>query len=539
MENMALSSTIVESNLSRKLNQNESKSCNKSIDESNKIKCDGCKASYDMMDVNTGNGVPNSDLIHLCDYCSNNNQLCTEKKQQKSPMRSLIPKPSREIIIKSLRSRNITINGDIDVKTHLKGISISKSKSSVLLSDESSISVKKKIEQLEAQLSAIEKKPCKCSEVFNAKINMIEHTIKKNHEYIETEFKRFEHRFGDNVMNDGLSNYHSHLESINDSLSNSIDINDKIADIERTIKEDRLLMEQLFVNQMNAIQKMDENQKSIEIRDQTIKSCEALIELNATNDTFVQNQFNGIKNKIRKIERSMNLHTKIMHQLSGIAKRHNNTIITHLDLNEAYCNDIAMATGQLFNALNERSEIHDDINAHIQNKHSTDPLLEDGAWLNDGINAHTQNKHSTTPLLDGGTRLNDVITHTSQKQISDQHTNGTCTDNIHHGGNGKYTHNDHFIRIRPLRVNGHSDYSRLLIHTHTVNKNITMTEIRRCVGQALLECSGDFSTHSFVVTKLKYGKLNECSLVLILHKPLHVNEFKRFLFRNWPLLAGN
>lgn len=134
----------------------------------------------------------------------------------------------------------------------------------------------RKIESLEKRLSSIENSPCKCNQNTNP----------SNRESIENELNRFAPVF--KILENEYNK--DDMQSTNiDFLRLSVNFYDKISDIERIIREDRLLVEQLFVNQMNEIQ------QRIEIQEDTIKSCETLMELQASNDSLVNAQFNDIE----------------------------------------------------------------------------------------------------------------------------------------------------------------------------------------------------------------------------------------------------
>lgn len=221
----------------------------------------------------------------------------------------------------SLRSRDISIDASNSIARANKQNQPSKTKlnDSTTTMNETTLKLGKKIEQLEKRLISIENSTCKCSMNINAKLAEFERTMGEKYESIENQVTQHQSLITSVIapIDSNDSNFHSDFNI--DSLRFHINTNDKIADIERTIKEDRCLLEQLHVNQMTEIH------QHIKAQEQSMKSCETLIELNATNDTIVQNQFNSIKNKIREIGKTIHIQNKILFQINNIIKRHNNT----------------------------------------------------------------------------------------------------------------------------------------------------------------------------------------------------------------------
>lgn len=276
-----------------------------------------------------------------------------------------------------------------------------------------------------------------------------------------------------------------------DSLRFRINFADKIADIERTMKEDRLLVEQLFVNQMDTIK------NRMETQERTIKSCEALMELEATNDSFVENKFNALREKIDAIEITIRNHETILHNLNAIVTRHNNTLVTHFELNEAYCGDLVSG-----------SRLKCESNAIVNKQFGNGELKQSH---HDDITKHTQ-----MPELNRSKHSNDIRTKTIQEHSNIGSENVVCS-----------------IRTQPLRIGRRNDYQRIHIHVSNRNQYNNESEIRNSIARALVEYSNEFNAFKFVTCKLKYEPdthtLTECSFILLLPKPIHMNEFNRFL----------
>lgn len=250
------------------------------------MECDGCKNPFHESCLNFNGNSSNPDLIQLCSTCSNDNQICASKKtkgKKKSPAKSSIPTLISKTSVKSLRSRNISIDvSNVEENsTNQKSITqvdrsnvndVSTNQKSIGQNDENEIiHLKNKINALESRLSAQENLSCKCSD-NRLRITNLENAVKVYHEVI----------MNNHALSLNFNDSDFKMDFDIDSLRYRIEFANKIADIESTMKEERLVFEQLFVNQMDIIQ------KRMEIQEQTIKSCESLMELEATNDTLVE-----------------------------------------------------------------------------------------------------------------------------------------------------------------------------------------------------------------------------------------------------------
>lgn len=474
----------IELNSPRVSKLNICKSCNESVDALINVKCDECKNSFHELCINFEGDTSNPDLIQLCASCSNNGQIYTpgSKSENKVPAKSAIPALGGNVITKSLRSKAISIDVAAFKLNSAKRKPINDSKP---LKSFNNNKLDEKIKILETRLSSLENAPRKCNGVLNSKIAELEHTIKGNHEFILNHF---------NIS----SQYHvTNLEN-NNSTKASYDENplqfhfsleDKIADIERTIKEDRLMVEQLFINQLDVIE------RRLVTQEETIKSCEALMELEATNDTLVQNQFEELKGKIKKIEKSVKIQNSILHQLECVIKQHNNTIVTHFELNKAYCADLI-----------SKLETHTTELSEFARQRSNDKRVEffefNGAKHGQ---THTLTKHS-----------NETRTNNAQPLPAVMNDVTKCK-----------------IRTQPLRVKGRNDYQRIRIHVNNNGQFKNEKEICDSIVRAFTEFSNEFNAHKYIVTKLKYepntNELNQCSLIMVLPTPINLLHLNRFL----------
>lgn len=477
--------------------------CNKVIDNSVKIFCDGCKNQFHELCLNVDGNSSNPDLVHLCKSCSIDGEICSPKNQsiKKSSLHLSIPILGGSSIYKSLRSRNVAIKDSINGVNRIKRKSNFTGKSSIPIAKSSicdafinaksidskyekiTKSLTEKVEFLETQLNSIGKSSssknsssCIHCENFVNKIAELETIIGENRQLIENSASRFPQN------NLATSTPNSQVNNV-DEICFNIDFDDKIADLKRIMCEDRLLVEQLYVNQMNEIQ------KRIEIQEQTIKSCEALMEINATNDAVVNKQFGDIEFKLNKIGELMENHEKILHRLNDINKRHNNTLITHFDLNKAYCNDVMTHTQTLLH----------DLSSHTTDRCNDKRVKTDSEIV-------TQHKRGV---------------HSNDAQSNHTQSHGMPTKST-----DKLT-----INIQPLRIGHRVDYSRLQIHIRNCEQYGDEKEISEVISRALNEFSSKFCTHKWFVSGLSYksNALIACSFIVVLQSSIHLNNFKRFL----------
>lgn len=316
---------------------------------------------------------------------------------------------------------------------------------------------------------------------------------------------------------------HEQFQSISktDSIDNSqhfqMNLNDKIINIERIIKEDRLFAEQVYVNQMEGIKgqidikqnikadrlfieqlfmdQLDLIEKRLKTQDEFIKSCEAFFELEATNDSRIQSQFKKLNKNIKSVEDKMKIQSKLLCQLRGITERHNNTVITHFDLNGAYCADLVSNSKSFFDELN-----------NCNDSRSNDKRVK------------THKKSNTNPRQATSHQIHSNDTGVNNTQPSDETTSDVTKCVIH---------------TQPLRVKGRSDYQRIRIHVRNGNQYTNETEICNGIGQAVTQFSVDLKPYETFITKLKYEpgtrKLKECTLILLLPKPTNLTQLNRFL----------
>lgn len=466
------------------------KSCNGSIDELSKIECDECKNQFHESCLNFNGNSSNPDLIQLCTLCSGDNQIYSPKQQRikKSPSKSLIPVSTSVPNVKSLRSRTITINGNKSIKPKKTGKHTESTKS-----NESEIiaQLEAKITALEARMSSFGSTQCKCSEITDAKIAKLEGKIKEYHEFVVANFSQFTQ--SPNLISSELD-FKSDFDI--DSLRFRLHFADKIGDIERTIKEDRLLVEQLFINQMDTIQKQMKTQEQI------IESYEALMQLNASNDSSIPEQFDDLKSKLNDIGKTIEFHDTILHHLDGIISRHNNTLVTHFELNKAYCADIISKSLTTFDGLNTHKR------KHRRDKEAIPPQRN-------GNNNHTQSLAGSQ----------------TERAYETNETNAKPTQRHSGANNNKF--NGCLIHTQPLRMGHQRDFQRIRIHVRNQNTFRNEAEVCDSIGQTLMDFSSEYNTFKFVTCGLKYDSntraLTECSLIMLLPKPINVNEFNRFL----------
>lgn len=474
-----LSPTSIEKNPQCKL-------CNEAFDLSIIIECDECKNPFHESCIELNGITSNLDLIHLCIPCQNNNQIYAmngKPKKKKSPAKSSIPTLGGNPMIKSLRSRDIPINESSVATNARKPKKIGRL---AQLADSKKYDIcklERRIEALETRLSSQQSTPCKCEEILKNKIAEIENIVEATHE-ATMKFIENETRNPDKVSH---NDFRAKIDCIDGPVHFSISLVDKIADIERTIKEDRLLVEQLFINQLDVID------NRLIIQEETIKSCEALMELEATNDTMVQNQFADLNNKMVNAEKTIKIQNKILHQLGDIIERHNNTVVTHFALNKAYCAELTSRSQALLIELSE----------HTQTQRN-------------GVVSAKVNNNKQTQQHGRGIHSNEASASSTQRHENTTNDGTHCT-----------------IHTQPLRVGGRYDYKRIRIHVRNQGKFNNEREICNSIDEVLSQFSNEFNSCKSIVTGLKYEaesrKLNECSLVVLMPKPVNFLQFNRFL----------
>lgn len=463
------------------------KSCNKAMNRSIIIECDECKNSFHESCIDSNGNTSNLGLIRLCFTCLGTNQICAETgkpKMSKTPPKSSIPTLGGNRLIRSLRSRDISIDeASVDSSAIKKKPGKISQPASIKKND--NCNLEKRIEALEAQLSLQQMTPCKCSEMMNKKIAGLEAIIETNYQVTIELIEIAKQNYEKNTQNECTIK----IDSVDGPLYFPISLEDKIADIERTIKEDRLLVEQLFIHHLDVID------SRLTIQDETINSCETLMELAATNDTLVQNQFADLNNKIGNAEKSIKIQNKILQQLNGITQQHNNTVVTHFALNKAYCAEMVSKSQSFLMELSENA----------QTRHSNDVVESIGVNNNEEhTQPHAQNE-----------RTNEAHSPTTQPHEPTAN-DVTCE-----------------IRTQPLRVHGEYDYKHIQINVYNQDKFDDVQEIRNCIGAVLSEISSELNSSKLVVTGVKYGpntsKLNECTLVVSSPKPVNLPQLNRFL----------
>lgn len=541
--------------------------CNKSIVGSTAARCDGCGNSFH--DVNSSN----PDLILLCEHCSNDHQIYEPSDQsmkKKERAISAIPTLNSSNITKALRSRTIIVsNGETNHSMQQQKQMKSARLSNSTTTKKDECDFEKRVSGLEARLLSMENTPCNCMATINAKIAVIERTINENHEFVVDHLKYvsqnrecaspiIDSTVGKSEINESDNLLHDHLN-----------LNDKIADIERTIKEDRLLVEQLYVNQMENIKGLTNNKQAIDedrvwfehmftkqldliqnrlkTQEETIKSCEAFFELEATNDSLVRGQFAELKKKNRNIEKALKVHSKLLRHLNNITERHQNTIITHFNLNSAYCTDLVSTSKSILNELSSCDIVEYSSKGAQTTKHTNTQAnhTQTEQQVNHSNNACTQSKSiemesasvpaqlMTSPIEETNGRADGSPQHEQQMQHCETANTIIANERMYE----QKQSNVFEVHTRALKYGKHNNNSKIRINIKSSVGFDRERDIRKIIGNALISFSEQLGSGQIEMftNKIKYDslsrKISNCTFILLLPCPIDLLNFDLFFNR--------
>lgn len=320
--------------------------CNDQINNASSVKCDNCeKMFHENCSVQTKKEVL-SDIIYLCNKCSNDNNICSQKDtiQIKS---STSPQNTK-------RLRLLTSSGDEKKKfTFSKG-------------DLEKLNIKRqirhekkheKIKYLENKINQIESSVCPCSNLYEKRIATIEKIIIElqtpnrnkviRDDAIETGDDEIETGkdeivlSNEEIVNKRLTKNEKAIvdvaifERSNCDWLASIDLN--ICKFERRLQEINKVTDSLNALQETHTTAIFELQKSMIGHNTHIDDYEALMQLNGGHKN-VMNNLDG-KNSMESasgINGDFKHLSTVIDDFAVALRKHNNTLKTHFKLNDAY-----------------------------------------------------------------------------------------------------------------------------------------------------------------------------------------------------------
>lgn len=306
------------------------KECDTNIINGKEIKCDNCSNMFHLECI-----IPKScdstvdDLIHLCKHCAHNKEIFTDQNERTEI-------EIEDVNVKKLRSRTVHLDApassQIPIRRRSKKVlskEATRTKSNNDKFEEKSIGTGNRDD---------EKKPCNCSTSFESRLSNMEHLINEM-------ANRFEE-------NDNRSFYL--LKRIR-SIEGICEKNDgKSANLLKSIQSIESIIDGVH--------------REINVLVDTIRDCQTLYELSASNDTKVQNQLEELTIKVNDgIGSGKNFnetYEEILHYVSQTLKQHNNTIKTHFALHDDYCDGVIMRTDSLFNKV-ERKKHGSNVNKGV------------------------------------------------------------------------------------------------------------------------------------------------------------------------------
>lgn len=322
--------------------------CNDQIGNASSVKCDNCeKMFHENCSVQRKKDL--SDIIWLCNRCSNDSNICSQK--DKIEIKSLTSPENT----KRLRSLTSTV----DTKEERKKFTVTKSELEKMnitrqIRYEKTL---EKIKYLENKINQIESRVCPCSNLHEERIAAIEKKIRELQTTNSNKCTRDDAIVtgDDETKTDDDEIEPSAEEIVNKRLTNNekaiVDVAvfersnyDWLASIDSNISKIEKRLQQ--INEVtvgfNALQETHttaifDMQKRIIEHNTQIEDCEALMQLNDGH----KNVMNNLDGK-NYMESATGVNGDFKHLSTVIGdfaialRKHNNTIKTHFKLNDAY-----------------------------------------------------------------------------------------------------------------------------------------------------------------------------------------------------------
>lgn len=374
--------------------------CSEQISNESSVKCDYCeKMFHENCSVQRKKEL--SDIIWLCNKCSNDNNICSQKdkieiKSSTSPENT-----------KRLRS----IISTVDTKKEKKKINVTKSELEKLnitrqIRYEKTL---EKIKYIENKINQIESRVCPCSNSQEKRIAAMEKILGEllttnsnkiiRDDAIETG-ENDETKTGDDeielsakeTVNKRLTKNEKAIADVavfersNYDWLASIELN--ISKIEKRLQKINKVTDGFKALQETHTTAIFEMQKQIIEHSAQIEDCEALMQLNDGHKN-VMNILDG-KNSIESasvVNEDFKHLSTVIDDFAVALRKHNNTIKTHFKLNEAYNEETITKIESKVNLIKQ-----------LQNK-ETNKSKKKPIRLNRGTNKQQQIKEVTNKVL--------------------------------------------------------------------------------------------------------------------------------------------
>lgn len=450
------------------------KKCSGKIDDDDGGKCDGCGNQFHNKCIMTDNGAIDVELIHLCRSCEYDQRICTAKLGPK-----VATKRSEELLcnenIKSLRNRAISMDTrPIQTQSKAKKVVAQNEMELHRVIDK----YEERLKMVEAKIEELQNKPCKCIDEINVRIDVLKRKIEANQT--------------------NQANHHDQVNAFMDKVSNRGIDETQHTDVSKQIE---------MLNET-----MDRSDYQTRMLAESVKDLNALLDLDATNDSMVQGQFDALNNKIDEESSKNNIIREIQNELNyntaNALKQHNRTIMTHFNLNDGYCSGIMSKFDVYYGGMNDIYEAE---------------ANESSSYFHEATKSTEKktNVASTSLKCDTDNEVKPSI------QASANHS----TKNIR----GKHSNNNTKVYAQPLTVNGRNDYKRVKVNVINAQRYGKVSEIHDMLDCALTSYTSISGTNErkIYTTKHTYDpatlKLNECTVIIVLSRNIKFAGFVDFL----------
>lgn len=492
------------------------KFCDQSIEMSAKIKCDECKNYFHKQCFASNNKQNTSDLIQLCLSCSNENRVCTPKGKIEMKMISNQSTATTSQGIRNLRSRAVSIDSrTINIKS--KALKKDEQQTHTQTKSKCGIEEKheKKMKSLESRIEKLENKSCDCLNVMNEKIKNIEKSIRENRLMVEQANQSLsdmqtDYKFIENGYF-GLEKRMYMLTAIANRCEAYHDTN---------VTFDTEIQKQIIDINDNVDKLLSASNKNIQNTNMWSGS-DLLDEIHAINERI--NNLQKKKETEKKEEKDERALRDTLTSIGNAVTCHNKTIITHFGLNGAYGNDVINNIGKNLvrinkvniGGTNKCTERTSNSQQRVGNNGDGNKRVTVNATTETNTNTNSQNGKIQTALGESERRTQS---HSNQKET---------------------------VFTQTMMYNGRIDEQRFKIRISNATQFNNEEDIRNSIGDALISFLPHLKRNSFklVNNKLTYEantfKIKGCSMVVVLPHSINVTKFNDFIQHFFLSRKGN